>query len=155
MNALIDQDVALPELPILNELIRQLRTAQGKAQALTADALAERCINRGHSVSSRHVRQLIAGHYKTICHTVGKILVADAPVGYWLAESADELVAREALLHSLADAARCKHRLFVEMVRECGLGGILPDRTTKPEPTHVAATAAATESVPGTSQTNH
>lgn len=117
-----------PANPVLDDLVAALRTATCKSQALTSAALTRFLRDRGHQIDERRVRDVIATHYRELSQRLGSILLAEAPAGYWLTGSAEEIVHREQLLHALAKAGREKHHEYIALVKSFGFGGILPVR---------------------------
>ncbi len=113
---------------ILNDLAAALSTTSAKSNALTSSALARFLSERGHHSDERRVRELIAQNYRELSQKLGRILLAEAPAGYWLAGTDEEIVHREELLHALAKAGRDKHHEYIALVQSFGLGAIMPKR---------------------------
>lgn len=113
---------------MLNDLAAVLSTTSAKSNALNSAALARFLTERGHPADERRVREFIAHNYRELSQKLGKILLAEAPAGYWLAGTDEEILHREQLLHALAKASIEKHFEYVALVRSYGLGAILPKR---------------------------
>ena len=118
-----------PIRPLTDEVAHHLRTAKGKGLAITGPQLATLTQEGGHTgCNARRIREIIAENYQAICQGAGGIIVAEAPAGYWIAGSDEELKDREALLWALQSAAFAKRLQFINQVKAAGLGAIMPKR---------------------------